>query len=676
MGEILVRQHLKPGEGRIAPDPPVLDLAGSAPLPDLDLSLPTAPIDAHRSPRSASGSEGLTIETSGGTLVVLGDSLLCPCPECAAPLSIRLWLLIVDCWRCGTAVELTEEQQRAVREALAERQAAEGAAAASAGTAPGSAPSTDKAELENARPAAGRPARRRTAAADELAGTAASTTARPARPAPRAPSAPAPLREAPWYFQLGPAWIVSLLVHLLLILLLALITFRSEEAWESITLSTFVSPEDTEGGVRFDLPEDRELTDELPVPDLPDLSDQEVREVVARADQDARELLLDPSPDVPLPDVREVRERVAAGPTGNAPSFAGRDPRLRAELVQREGGTLLTEAAVARGLRWLAEHQNRDGSWSLNDWERSSNPTNTGDAAATSLALLPFLGAGQTHEYGLYKSNVAKGLQWLVRNQQRNGDLRAGIDDTRGMYAHGQGTIVLVEALAMTGDERFRDPAQRAVDFIVAAQHDEGGWRYRPGESGDTSVLGWQLMALQSARAPGTGLRVPDDTLKLAGYYLDLCASENGARYAYMPVQRPRPTPSMTAEALLCRMYLGWTRDDPRLRSGIVWLETEHPPQRTRENLYYWYYATQVFHHLGGPSWDHWNVEMRDQLVNAQVKTGKNAGSWDPERYEFGPQGGRIFTTSLGVCILEVYYRHLPLFKQLEIDADSSGDRP
>jgi uncharacterized protein YfaS (alpha-2-macroglobulin family) len=114
------------------------------------------------------------------------------------------------------------------------------------------------------------------------------------------------------------------------------------------------------------------------------------------------------------------------------------------------------------------------------------------------------------------------------------------------MYAHGQATIVLCEAYAMEGDEALRDAAQKAVDFIVEAQHIEGGWRYSPGQPGDTSVLGWQLMALQSARA--AGLNVPPETLELADQYLDSVQHNGGARYSYIRGQNP--THVMTAEAI------------------------------------------------------------------------------------------------------------------------------
>ena len=150
----------------------------------------------------------------------------------------------------------------------------------------------------------------------------------------------------------------------------------------------------------------------------------------------------------------------------------------------------------------------------------------------TSLALLPFLGAGQTHLAGIYQAEVAKGLRWLLQNQEEDGDLRGSHGQYPGMYAQGQGAIVLCEAFLMTGDEALRVPAQKAIDFIVAAQYPDGGWRYYPRDEtqqmqGDTSVVGWQLMALQSALA--AGLSVPETTLENAGHFLDTVQHDDGA---------------------------------------------------------------------------------------------------------------------------------------------------
>jgi hypothetical protein len=563
---------------------------------------------------------------------------------------VRLWLMIADCWRCESTIELSYSQQQAARR-LAR---------------PDPGPRTAPAPAPRRRPVP--PAAR----------------VEPPRAAPRLAVTERPgqwrrrrlvqlLRDGLSTF---PAWLVSGLVHLIIFLVLAMILLPYHTVFESITLSTTVAEVDEEGGVDvINPPEDPLEFDVPPPPDFREIED-ELREVRVAADQDALELRIDPEPLTTPPPLEEVIESVTlrAGPMH---VLATRDPRLREELVDREGGTTLSEAAVARGLRWLASVQNDDGSWSLANYHEHDNPRNRGDAAATSLALLPFLGAGQTHEQGRYRETVARGLRWLIEHQKPNGDLRYGMESDAGMYAHGQASIVLVEALSMTGDERFRQPAQLAIDFIEKAQHREGGWRYQPGQPGDTSVMGWQLMAMQSARGSHTGLEVDDATLKLAGYFLDLAGrsypgreyrrTPSGALYRYLPTD-DRPKPAMTAEALLCRMYLGWRRDDPRMAWGVNWLLENALPSRDDKNIYYWYYATQVMHHYGGPQWELWNRHLRDMLIVEQRRGGKYPGSWEPRDYEYGSAGGRIFVTSLAVCTLEVYYRHLPLFRKLDLD--------
>jgi hypothetical protein len=250
----------------------------------------------------------------------------------------------------------------------------------------------------------------------------------------------------------------------------------------------------------------------------------------------------------------------------------------------------------------------------------------------------------------------------MLAEQRPDGDLRGRSDGNAGMYAHGQATIVLCEAFLMTGDEELRRPAQRAVDFIVNAQHAAGGWRYSPGQPGDTSVLGWQWMALQSARA--ANLTVPDETLELAANFLDSVGHQGGSLYSYL--QGHPPTHVMTAEALLCRIYQGWKLDTPELMRGVEYLTTNHLPRERDPNIYYWYYATQTMHHVGGDDWDTWNAHMREILVDLQERRGHAAGSWSP-RGDHASAGGRIYMTALAVCSLEVYYRHLPLFRQLEL---------
>jgi hypothetical protein len=425
------------------------------------------------------------------------------------------------------------------------------------------------------------------------------------------------------------------------------------------------------GGDKGKLVMPEEAKFDLPLPNKADLADEKKRETLLKANQDAHELRLDDEAGPQLADISAVVAKVN-NRNGVSSNFAARDPRLRVEVVKHEGGTTLTEAAVARGLRWLSNHQNEDGSWSLAGFQNVTKCTCGGGghfhgrAPGTALAMLPFLGAGQTHLVGRYKGNVAKGLRWILENQGKDGDLRAGSVANEGMYTHGQGAIVLCEAFAMTGDEQLRVPAQKAIDFICKSQYRDGGWRYQPSpreQLGDTSVVGWQLMALQSARA--ANLSVPDDTLELAGRYLDSVQHNDRSRYSYMA--RGAPTPVMTAEGLLCRIYLGWNKSDPGLMKGVSFLAKNHLPSNNDANIYYWYYGTQTMHHVGGPEWEQWNIKMRDILTMSQETSGHAAGSWTP-RGEHAAAGGRIYMTSLAVCTLEVYYRHLPIFRQIELE--------
>lgn len=178
------------------------------------------------------------------------------------------------------------------------------------------------------------------------------------------------------------------------------------------------------------------------------------------------------------------------------------------------GGSRQAELAVVAALDWLYRHQAAAGNWSLTQFRarcRNSRactgpalPFNNNDGAATALGLLPFLAAGQTHkEKCAYQATVNRAITWLVKHQQGDGDL--SLRQPQTMYSHGLATIALCEAYAMTKDESLRGPAQAAVNFIEMAENpDIGALRYTPGlQSGDTSVVGWQVMALKSTRWPG-----------------------------------------------------------------------------------------------------------------------------------------------------------------------------
>jgi hypothetical protein len=272
------------------------------------------------------------------------------------------------------------------------------------------------------------------------------------------------------------------------------------------------------------------------------------------------------------------------------------------------------------------------------------------------------LGAGETHKRkdGVYGKNVERALNYLILKQGRDGNFGGG------MYAHGLATIAMCEAYGMTNDPKLKKSAQLAINFIRAAQSESGGWRYEPRQGGDMSVVGWQVMALKSGQM--AGLEVDDSknpTLSKATRFIKTCANADETGYGYTG---PGDAPTMTAVGLLCKLYLGTGTKNTGIVGGVNRLMQQSPPGST-PSMYYYYYAAQVMHHVGGQVWDSWNPKMRDLLISRQDQ-GKTKGqphlkgSWNPKGDVHATPGGRLMITSLSILTLEVYYRHLPLYRR------------
>jgi len=372
---------------------------------------------------------------------------------------------------------------------------------------------------------------------------------------------------------------------------------------------------------------------------------------------------------IPLDDIVELGDiAVLKG------DFGGRSDAGRRAAVKKYGGTVESEKSVNLGLTWLQKIQRKDGSWSFGDVGDAGTPGSmqTTDVGATSLALLCMLGGGHTRQTpGQYQETVTKGLAWLMKAGIRSpagADMRGSHQGNSGMYVQGLATICLSEAAALEPrDRELRRITLGAVRFIEKSQGSDGGWRYQPREvPGDTSVVGWQVMALQSARAGG--ISVSPDTFSDARKFLNFVQAEDGVYYGYTGPEKGRAT--TTAVGLLCRMYMGWKREKPQLQKGVEFLSNLGP---SKEDIYFNYYATQVLHHWDGELWDKWNEQMREQLVANQIKEGPGAGSWDVTD-PHGNAGGRIYQTTLSLLTLEVYYRHLPIYRRFDADETKAKD--
>jgi hypothetical protein len=343
-------------------------------------------------------------------------------------------------------------------------------------------------------------------------------------------------------------------------------------------------------------------------------------------------------------------------------SMIGRTPASRDNMLKTGGGNKESETAVAKGLTWLARMQKKDGTWAFD---------NGGDkAAATGLGLLPFLAAGQTHKgkeaENKYRDNVAAAIAALLKMQKSDGSFSGNT------YANAIATVALCEAFGMTGDKTLLlTPCQKAVDLIQKGQGANGSWGYKYGDEGDTSIVGWQVQALHSAKMCRE-LKVSPAVLVKAMKFLDSVATKpKGSSVACtFGYSSPGARPSLTAVGLLCRYYLnGWGPNSAGLQDGVDYLLKEHPPEEKQEfDMYYYYYATQVAHFREGEQWaKEWNPKMRDMLIKRQVNEPNKPqydGSWDKDDTWIGNSCGRMGTTAMAVLTLEVYYRHLPLYNR------------
>jgi hypothetical protein len=447
----------------------------------------------------------------------------------------------------------------------------------------------------------------------------------------------------------APAWAISMLVHIVALLAMALIV-NEPPPQEEVRIINAAGPESEE--------EFAEPQDEMPV-EAPSESVDASADVMVATDVAVEPVEVVANADTAAPATDMMATIGAVGGTGGG--FGGR--ANAGAMARAGGGGSDTEEAVDRALKWLIEHQMADGGWSFDlkacpkcEGKCSHSGGKGGDrAGATAMALLPFLGRGYTHKEGPYKAQLERGIAYLAaRSAQGNGKV---YDGGGNLYSQGLAGIALSECYAMSQDNRLQAPAQAALNFIMMAQDPVGGgWRYEPKQAGDTSAVGWQIMALKSGNM--AYLQINPEVVKKASDFLNHVENDSGATYGY--TDGGSVSPARSAIGLLCRMYLGWKKDNPALQDGVARLAKTGPTT----DLYYDYYATQIMHHMEGDMWMAWNNKMKDLLLKTQGKKDHESGSWhDGVSGGHSDAGGRLYCTALATMILEVYYRHLPIYR-------------
>ena len=431
------------------------------------------------------------------------------------------------------------------------------------------------------------------------------------------------------------------------------------------------------------------------------------------------------------------------GHAGLRPSaFGGRRLGPGAKKGRPGGPTEGTEKAVLDGLRWLCRHQAEDGSWSYGRlktictsdkpcYDPKAQITDNYNDGLTALSLLAFLGAGYGHDAKqtivdttrakrhVVGDVVKKGLAYLLKKQNPDGSFSSG--DRPFMYNESLAAMALTEAYGLSQNRYYKEPAQKAINFMIASQRPnpsgqgKWGWRYDglkyvEREVGigtgaaenkailfdsDISATGWCVMALKSAKL--SGLNVPEEAMQggmaFAKYvtadngmvgYVDpkqagQAVSGGGDHYTYHPAV-------MSALGMCIRIFVEHDPNDTFLPLAAAQVVKDLPDagkadaktgERLSVDYYYWYYASIALNQFDGPDapkktgkyWGPWNKKMVDAIMVLQDQTDDRKTEADPTRRacqnggwivpdRWGSHyGGPVYQTAINVLTLEVYYR-------------------
>lgn len=339
--------------------------------------------------------------------------------------------------------------------------------------------------------------------------------------------------------------------------------------------------------------------------------------------------------------------------------------------------------SVQAALTWLAAHQDADGHWDADGFmkhdregEPSGGPGNAvHDVGVTGLALLAFLGNGNTLRGGPHKDTVKLAVNWLRAQQQENGLI--GVNASHDfIYDHAIAAYAITEAFGLSNYQLLKPVAQKAINYLESHRNPYAVWRYQPRDNdNDTSVTTWAMAAYVSGKF--FGLEVNEAALQTVGVWYDQVTSPDG-RAGYTKQGEPSSRKpgdhsqkfpvehgeAMTAAALFGRMMLGQTpQDKPIMKASADRLLAHLPAwEKDRIDSVYWYFGTYAMFQMGGGYWAEWRVAI-STLVDHQRRDGNAAGSWDPIGV-WDEDGGRVFVTALNTLSLEAFYRQTKLVKK------------
>jgi hypothetical protein len=340
------------------------------------------------------------------------------------------------------------------------------------------------------------------------------------------------------------------------------------------------------------------------------------------------------------------------------------------------------DAAVDRGLAWLATQQQPDGSF----------PTiSVGQPGVTSLCALAFMAHGHNPGEGRYGERLERATKFILSCQKENGLVALhgpeGPTINRAMswelgvttaYDHAISSLALSEIYGM-GKAKRSEPLQRAIEKSLATtlemqnwpkdrDVDKGGWRYIKDfdkQDSDLSLTGWDLMFLRSAR--NAGFNVPKKSIDDAVAYIRRTFDKDMGVFGYTTVHGDSYSRAMAGAGILALAHAGF-HDSVEAKTSARWLHkysfTDYNtgggvPYADRYH-YSLFNACYAMYQLGGSDWAQFFPPTVRTLLAAQMVD----GSWDAESFHRDRPFGKSYTTAMVILALGAPNQFLPVFQR------------
>ena len=339
------------------------------------------------------------------------------------------------------------------------------------------------------------------------------------------------------------------------------------------------------------------------------------------------------------------------------------DPTPRGADSGAEFITPETQAAIDRGLAFLARVQLDDGSFS----DRFSGAS-VGIAALAGLAMMA---GGHQPGRGRYGRTVSRVVDYLLSAASNGSGLLGGADGPAGprrganqppMYSHGFGCLFLAEVCGMLPDparqKKVKGVLEQAIAYTVEARNKEGGWRYdKTPAVADVSVTVAQMMALRAAK--NAGLFVRKNVVDGGVEFIRGCQNPDGG-FSYFKGQWPGGGSAFArSAAAIVGLYSAGIYSGREIDRGLRYLQQFVPGQQFAARVipadhYYYgqYYAALAMWTAGGDYWTQWFPAIRDELLNKA-----RSGGWaDPN--------GSAYATAMSLMILQLPNNYLPILQK------------